>query len=535
MPAPLVPVLSLSLLASVGDLHGGESLAGRWMGQLDLQGETTVIRLVVDASGNTLTATADLLPAGPAGLAVGRLSRDRTAVSFELPVGADTFRFAGEAAGDEMAGSIHRGDATGTFRLIRLASVEPARLGELHGNYETESGRVVWIGPFGEFGADLYVLDFETGNLGALYPRTAAHFVGGPAVVVPFLPTAIEVTFERDAQGAVASLLYRDGNRAPVRARRRNPVRRDVSFRNGPVGLTGTLTLPPSKGPHPAILLLHGSGPEDRHFLGPWIDFFARQGLAVLSWDKRGTGSSGGDWRGAGFDELGGDAEAALGALQAAPEVDRKRVGLFGISQGGWLAPLLAARHPGLAFIVLHAGPSVTPGRQGELFLEHELRGYGLPEEQIADALAYQRLDDELTRSGRGWETLQAAHRKAADAQAPWLIGELKPADDWFRRMYGKMIDFDPVPLWRQVECPVLAFFGELDHNVPPEPNANTLRSALARAGRRPPAIVVLPKANHLFLRAETGLTSEYPRLRGFVPGYFDELARWLQGVLARR
>jgi hypothetical protein len=81
----------------------------------------------------------------------------------------------------------------------------------------------------------------------------------------------------------------------------------------------------------------------------------------------------------------------------------------------------------------------------------------------------------------------------------------------------------------------VLAFFGELDHNVPPQPNAAILEATLAGEGRERPTVVVLPKANHLFLRAETGLISEYPRLRGFVPGYFDRLAGWFQGVLAPR
>ena len=526
-------MLSLSLLAALGGVQGAP-ISGRWMGQLDLQGETTVIRLVVDESGAASTATADILPAGPTALPVSELSSDKTGVRFQLALGSEPLLFSGQAAGDELTGTARRGQAAGTFRLLRLARVERSELAALFGNYETESGRVLWIGPFGEFGADIYFLDFESGDLGALYPRTASTFVGGPAIVVPFFPLDVEVVFERDAHGAVTSLLYREGDHAPVRARRRAVVHREVSFRNGEVALTGTLTVPTSKGPHPGILLLHGSGPEDRHFLGPWVHFFARQGLAVLSYDKRGTGSSGGDWKRAGLEELGADAEAAFASLLAAPEVDRRRVGLFGISQGGWLAPLLAARHPETAFIVLHAGPSVTPGRQGELFLEHELRGYELPQEQIDAALAYQRLDDEFTRSGKGWHALQEAHRKAVEAQAPWLVGDLKPADDWFRVMYGKMIDFDPLPFWRRVECPVLAFYGDLDHNVPPRHNISTLESALARARLRP-TIVVLHKANHLFLRAESGLTSEYPRLRGFVPGYFDRLAHWLSGVLARR
>jgi alpha-beta hydrolase superfamily lysophospholipase len=342
------------------------------------------------------------------------------------------------------------------------------------------------------------------------------------------------VTLQTDDKGRFTSLLYQEGDRPPVRALRREVLREDVSFRNGDMTLTGTVTLPTTKGPHPAIVLIHGSGPEDRNFLGPWIDFFARQGLAVLSYDKRGTGTSAGDWKQSGIDDLAGDAQAAFRYLAGRTGVDPKRIGLFGISQGGWIAPLVASRHPEVAFIVLHAGAGVPVVRQGELLLEHELRAYGLPEEQIAEALAHQRLDDEFTRNGQGWEKLQESYRKASEAKADWLISEPQPADSWFRTMYRKMMDFDPVPFWRQVKCPVLAFFGEMDHNVPPRPNVEILERTFASAGHENHSIVVLPQANHLFLQAETGVMTEYPRLKGFVPGYFEQLGSWIQRVAYR-
>jgi pimeloyl-ACP methyl ester carboxylesterase len=504
-------------------------LSGRFIGEIGLQGETTVFRLTLAPQ-----ATADLLPSGPQGLPVKVISSS-PAVGFELAMEPAPLVFEGKVEGGEIAGTVRRGNAVGRFRMLRLAEVEPDRRAALRGNYETPSGRVIWIGPFGEFGAELYVLDFESGRFGALYPRSATTFVGGPAIVVPLFPLAVTVTFQADETGKIAGLLYQEGDGPAVRAARRDVAREDVSFRHGDVTLAGTLSVPGTNGPHPAVVLIHGSGPEDRNFLGPWIDFFARQGLAVLAYDKRGVGASGGDWKQSGIEDLAGDAEAAFRYLSGRAGVDPKRIGLFGISQGGWIAPLVASRVPQVAFIVLHAGAAVPVARQGELLLEHELRAYGLPEEQITEALAHQRRDDEFTRTGKGWEKVEESYRKASEAKAPWLWAEPQPPDAWFRTMYRKMMDFDPVPYWRQVRCPVLALFGELDHNVPPEPNVEILEKVLKDAGHQNHAIEVLPKANHLFLRTETGIMTEYPRLQGFVPGYFERLGQWVRGVTAGR
>ena len=507
------------------------SISGRWIGELDMQGETTVFRLSVpDGTGQ---AAADLLPGGPTGLPVHGLAELQSGVRFELPMDPAPLVFEGSRTGEEeIAGAVRRGEMTGRFHMMHLAEVDARRLAAVRGHYETDSGRVIWVGPFGEFGAELKFLDFASGRFGVLHARSESVFVAGLAVMVPLFPLAATLTIQAGGRGQPASLLYQEGDGPPVRAVRRDLAREEVSFRNGGLTLAGTLTLPIKKGPHPAVVVIHGSGPEDRDFLGPWVDFFARQGLAVLSYDKRGTGASGGDWKQSGVEDLAGDAEAAFRFLASRAEVDGQRIGLFGISQGGWIAPLVAARNPQVAFLVLHAGASVPVFRQGELLLEHELRAYGLPESEIAEALTHQRLDDEFTRTGQGWEKLQEAYRKASEAGEPWLYSEPQPPGAWFRTMYRKMMDFDPAPFWRQVKCPVLAFFGELDHNVPPRPNAEILEKLLSGAGHTAHTIKVLPRANHLFLQAETGLMTEYPRLRAFVPGYFDQLEVWLEGVL---
>lgn len=362
--------------------------------------------------------------------------------------------------------------------------------------YRLGPDRVVWIGTFTELEAEPLLLDFSSGR------------------------------FMRATDAEAASL----GDAKPMAVRTET-----VTFRNGEVKLTGKLTSAPGKGPHPAIVLIHGSNDEDRDHLDPWVGFFVSRGLAVLSYDKRGVRDSTGDWKRAGFEELAGDALAGVELLKRRKTIDAKRIGLFGISQGGWIAPLVASRDRGIAFIILHAGSGLEVAENGLLYVEAELRGYGFPRDEIAHALAYYRLNDDVTRSPERWNELQQAYQKAKARNVEWLIEEPQPADFWFRRFYRGIMDFDPAPVWVNVHCPVLAFFGELDHNVMPEPNRKALQAALNRRAKDDSTIVVLPKANHLFLRAETGTRAEYPKLDRFVDGYFDGMSKWLAEHLRAR
>ncbi|HUP60355.1 MAG TPA: CocE/NonD family hydrolase [Thermoanaerobaculia bacterium] len=351
--------------------------------------------------------------------------------------------------------------------------------------YQPSPGRVVWVGKFPELGAEPFLLDYSSGR-----------FVKA---------TAEELAAVRDAK--------------TIETRSEN-----VFFRNGDVRLAGKITLPVSEGKHPTIVLIHGSNDEDRDFLDPWVGFFVSRGLAVLSYDKRGVRESAGDWKRADFGDLAGDAHAGVQLLRTRKDIDAKRIGLFGISQGGWIAPVVASRDTRIAFIILHAGSGLPVGENGLLYVDSLLRGYGFPEEEIEQAMAYYRLNDDVTRDPARFAELKASYDKARARKVEWLLEEPQAADFWFRRFYRGIMDFDPAPYWAKVRCPVLAFLGALDHNVPPEPNRKALENAL----KNDATIVVLPSANHLFLRAKTGLPEEYPALTNFVDGYFDVMGAWL-------
>jgi hypothetical protein len=285
-----------------------------------------------------------------------------------------------------------------------------------------------------------------------------------------FFPLDPHLTFNRDAAGRLTGMTVREGGRAELSAAKLSLPKQDVTFRNGPVTLAGRITTPSTRGRHPALVIIHGSGAEDRDYLAPWVDYFARNGVAVLAYDKRGVRDSTGDWQQSDFEDLAADVLAGIQLLKGRSDIDPHRIGLFAASQGGWIAPLAAAKSRDVAFIILHAGSALPVGKNGLAYVEAELRGYGFPESEVERALAYYRLNDEVTRTGHGWETLQEAYRQAHASGAEWLLEEPQPPDFWFRKFYRRIMDFDPAGSWLKVSCPVLAFFGELDHNVPRRP-----------------------------------------------------------------
>jgi pimeloyl-ACP methyl ester carboxylesterase len=319
------------------------------------------------------------------------------------------------------------------------------------------------------------------------------------------------------------------------------------------VRLAATLTLPEGAGPHPAMVLITGSGPQDRdeQLFGfrPFrvlADALTRAGIAVLRYDERGVGGSTGDFAAATMYDLADDAEAALGWLRARPETDAGRVGILGHSEGGVIGPRIAARSAdAVAFLVLLAPPTVD----GETLLREQARAIlqasGLPANLIEPQLAKQRRLFEAVRSGEGWDELE----REGLAEARSLLATL-PAEERARRMeavetrihaelaaarspaYRVLLDHDPAPDLRGIRVPTLAVFGELDTQVPPHVCRGPLEDAFSVEGAGPLTVEVLDSANHLFQEAVTGAPTEYAALpKRFVDGFLETVVRWTAAV----
>lgn len=287
--------------------------------------------------------------------------------------------------------------------------------------------------------------------------------------------------------------------------------------------LAGTLYLPSgSGGPHPAVVLIHGDGPDTRDGYRFLARRFARNGIAALVYDKRGTGASSGDWRRARFADLAGDALAGVSLLQSRSDIDPGRIGLWGGSQGGWIATLAAGRSPDVSFLIVKAGPATTPARKAVATSQARVRAAGYPEEVLVRVRALMEIQFEILRSGRGWERLAEAVREVRGQ--PWyphvaVMRHSRWDSSWMR--YGPDIDFDPAPIYGRLRIPILFLLGELDREVPVEDTVAVLERVRQETGRDI-TVRVFAGADHQ-IELPRRLSSR-PR---FAPGYLETTLEW--------
>lgn len=337
--------------------------------------------------------------------------------------------------------------------------------------------------------------------------------------------------------GNLPLVLHRDAE-VPVLNRPQEPARplpyreTDVSYDSEPgVRLAATLTLPAGDGPFPAVVLITGSGPQDRDesLAGhrPFYvlaDALTRRGFAVLRADDRGVGRSTGDFFAVtSSEEFATDALAGVRFLAARADIRADAIGLVGHSEGGLVAPLAAGRDTpearGLAFLVLLAGPGVP---LGDILVEQDrliLAARGVPAPFIdADAAMLRRLiaiattEQDLERGAATMRTELTAYaaKLPEPARAP-MIAQIEQqvrqmSSPWMRWLLG----YDPLPALRRIEVPMLALFGARDLQVPPAQSRAPLESAVRAAGNPASRVVELPGLNHLFQAATTGAPAEY-------------------------
>jgi len=348
---------------------------------------------------------------------------------------------------------------------------------------------------------------------------------------------------------------------APEQRRPQDPVKpypydeEQVVVENATAGvrLAGTLTRPRGKGPFPAALLLTGSGPQDRDeaLLGhrPFLvlaDRLTRAGLAVLRCDDRGVGGSTGSFAGATTLDFATDARAGVEYLKGRSDVDRSRIGLVGHSEGGLIAPLVAADGGGIAFVVLLAAPGVPGdsllGLQGAAVLHAmgetdsvvawngrlQRRLFAVVKAATDSSGLRQRLLETIDRSVEELPRDQRAvvNRSNMTEQAEMM------SSPWFRWF----VSYDPAPALARLACPVLALNGSLDMQVPSRENLPAIARALAADRNREARTLELPGLNHLFQTSPTGSPAEYGTLdETFAPAALDTIATWIEARVKRK
>ena len=299
-----------------------------------------------------------------------------------------------------------------------------------------------------------------------------------------------------------------------------NPVAKGVT-------LAGTLTLPKGDGPHPAVILISGSGPQDRNeeILDhkPFLviaDHFTRNGIAVLRYDDRGVAQSTGDFAKATSADFATDVQAGIKFLKSRKDIHAEKIGLVGHSEGGIIAPMVASQSPDVAFAVLMAGPGVSGTEI--LLLQQRLigRAQGLDEATLdeiekANKKTYKKikktknLEKTLTKIKKKAlkEVEDSTTIEAAKTQIDQNLKQL--SSPWYRYF----LKYDPATSLEKTTCPVLAINGEKDLQVDADQNLPAIEKALKKAGNTRFKTVRLPGLNHLFQKAETGAPAEYKEI----------------------
>jgi uncharacterized protein len=246
---------------------------------------------------------------------------------------------------------------------------------------------------------------------------------------------------------------------------------RDVTYPNGEIELAAALLLPEGAGPFPAAVLVQGSGDSDRTNLWArsWAEALADRGIVALLTDKRGSGQSGGDWHTVGYEVLAGDALAGVEFLAGLPEVAAGAVGVIGLSQGGFVAPVAAVLSDRVAFVVAISAAATQTIDQVNHEMRNTFRQAGLDAAGVEAGMRLQGLAVQYLRTG-DWESYATALREAAASPlAPVAAGFPQSQDSWVWEFWRQVGDFDPLDYWRRLHVPGLVMYGEDDEqdNVP--------------------------------------------------------------------
>lgn len=397
----------------------------------------------------------------------------------------------------------------------------------LLGAYRLDDGRTVSIRRSAD--KTLRYRIYENGDSGRLYPDDTLTFVSGDGFAERD-PVTLVVRFDGESDGVSPGLQWQPADGPALSAQR---IGREQThwFESGGTKLFGRLQLPESPPPYPLVVLVHGSGDSaatEWYFNG---DFFAANGIAAFTYDKRGSGKSEGSFT---FDfiQLAKDAVAAVDYVGSLPETDDKRIGLSGYSQGGWVAPLAASISDAISFVIVNYGMIESPAEEARLEMMQLVQDAGVSDADLVNADELIRASVDLVAGGfddADWLRFTDVQKKYADAE--WLVyldgtpvDQLMTYPKFLVKIIGKWKSpqglnwyYDSTELLENSSVPTAWFLAAEDRSAPNKQTITKLRS-LVDAGR-PVSLTVFPDADHSMLSfSETDGVRKY---ESYVPQYF--------------
>jgi len=566
-----------------GTFSQAQDITGQWNGVLSVQGTNMRLVFHINKTGDGYTSTMDSPNQGAAGIPVATTTFDGSKLSLAAPnLG---LLYEGEFKTDSIVGTFKQGALSLPLTMKRTIA-EPKLLVRPQESIPPltilqKTEKVVKAFEQGDFDAITVFFD-ETMKKGlsseslrlAWIQNTMtcgkfekADFAGKTemrmgnfdVIEVPLFfqkeNRKLRLAFNSDGEISGLFLLPAEEPKPLVRLQEPKPPypyhSEDLTFENKTAGITlaGTLTMPASGKKFTAVILITGSGAQNRdeEIMGhkPFLviaDYLTRRGIAVLRYDDRGTALSTGKFSTATTADFATDAESAVAYLKTRKEINPRKIGLMGHSEGGIIAPMVAARSKDVAFIVMLAGT----GLRGDeiLLLQSELiaRASALSEEKIAKSKNLNSLIYNKIANSKEAITLQEATdimttlRNDLDEFTP----EGMTTDDFIKISVAQMtspwmqyfLRYDPTPALEQVKCPVLAVNGSKDLQVPAKENLSAISATLKKGGNKKVTVKEYPNLNHLFQECATGLPAEYAFIeQTFSPEVLKDLGDWITKI----
>jgi len=496
-PAPATATPTQSTSAVQATLTPEAELPIEWSGVVMLSdGSMDSIHVVFTGTGGTL----EIEPYKKT-YPITDSKRAGTKISFNSMI-KDQWHFSGDFDGSQIMGQVEENGQTDSFSLLPLFSAPKETLNEFTGTYQFDSGESLLINLAPEysssgfyfFGQGLMLTDFRTGAVRPLYPIAKDIFLVGSARAIGY-PFAEQITFRRDSTGSVTNLAIqsRDINTGVLgpgsQAVRLNIQSETVHFTSEDgTPLAGLLTLPATSGPHPAIMMVHGSEPGTKDDFGDqeMSAFMASQGIVILTYDKRGVGDSGGHYSDSASEVnlnfTAGDIIAGVEYLKSRPEVRADTIGLIGYSQAGWVIPIAASQSKDVSYFIILSGPVTSVGHES-FYSSFTLNG------------------DSPTNY-----TQEELMKKIA----------IRPHSG-----------FDSTPVIAKLNQRGLWIFGDQDKSIPVPESVDNLKRIIAK-GKSNFTYLVLPNADHNLQQTTDGLFNEIPFSSGFHADFYKIVTQWL-------
>jgi dienelactone hydrolase len=497
-----------SIHSNASDISGGE-----WVGGSDLFESPAFMHLDISMDGQQ-KGVIDIPQWKVTKRALQDLRINEDSIYFEIfSTTGVPFIARGRIANGVIQGVISRGDKKGKFHLISINRVSSAILSKYVGCYQVPdpNNKGAYLPYLISYSATghLRFVNLVDGSTTLLLPFTENKFFFAGSIMINPVPSTT-LSFILDEKGNAQKFTVQiQGLPEQYGSKVATYKVEEVQALSNHYSLAATLLLPATKKKHPVVIVVPGSQGLNRDDNTPYeeINTFISNGFGLLIYDKPGTGQSGGDWQKASFEQLSDVVLAFVKKLKARKDIDRSRIGAWGFSQGGWIAPLAASRSQDISFMIMQSGGGITPAEAEINEQVARMQVQKFSDTSINEAIAFMKLQFRAVNNTQEWDSLQALIPSAKTQ--PWFRyawGGL-PRDHWLWKWWQPVVDFDPAPVLQKIKIPVLVIFGANDQYVPKDSIDGIIRritDAFHTAGNRSVTVAKFENANHeIFVKNE--------------------------------